>query len=109
MGSWVRIPAGSLYTEAVIVSVYLVSLIMFTLYILYSEKIDRYYVGYTNDIHRRLSEHNRFKGKFTDSGIPWKVVYTEQYISKIEAKNRERFIKRKKSKQFILELIKNSR
>ena len=82
---------------------------MFTLYILYSEKLDRYYVGFTNDIHRRLCEHNRIKGKFTDIGIPWKVVYTEQYISKTEAKKRETFIKRKKSKHYILELIKNSR
>ncbi len=81
---------------------------MFTVYILYSEKLDRYYVGYTNDLPRRLSEHNRIKGKYTDIGIPWKVMYTEQYNSKIEAQNRERFIKIKKSKQLILELIKTS-
>jgi putative endonuclease len=82
---------------------------MFTLYILNSEKLNRFYVGFTNDLPRRLSEHNRIKGKYTDIGIPWKAVYTEQYNSRIEAKNRERFIKRKKSKQLILELIKNSR
>ncbi|HPT22655.1 MAG TPA: GIY-YIG nuclease family protein [Bacteroidales bacterium] len=40
---------------------------MYTLYILYSESFDRFYVGYTNDIERRLSEHNRKKGKFTDA------------------------------------------
>jgi putative endonuclease len=82
---------------------------MFTLYILNSEKLNRFYVGYTNDLPRRLSEHNRIKGKYTDIGIPWKIVYTEQYDSRIEAKARERFIKSKKSKQFIIDLINISR
>ena len=58
---------------------------MYTLYILYSENIDRFYVGYTNDLQRRMSEHNRQKKKFTDKGIPWKIVYTEKYYSKKEA------------------------
>jgi putative endonuclease len=78
---------------------------MFTLYILYSNSLDRYYVGYTNSLDRRLSEHNRKKGKYTDNGIPWELVYTECYMTKKEAMQRERFIKSKKSKQFIVELI----
>ena len=82
---------------------------MYIFYILYSAKLDRYYVGYTNDIHRRLSEHNRIKGKYTDIGLPWILVYTEEYKSKKEAMNREKFIKSKKSKQFIIDLISNSR
>jgi putative endonuclease len=82
---------------------------MFTLYIQYSHKLDRYYVGYTNDLDRRLAEHNRKKGKFTDIGIPWIVVYTESYNSKELARERELFIKSRKSKSFIIELIKSSR
>jgi putative endonuclease len=78
---------------------------MFILYILYSEKLDRYYVGYTNDLERRISEHNRIKGKYTDVGIPWMIVYTEAYQDKKSAMNRERFIKSRKSKQFIIDLI----
>ena len=81
---------------------------MYTLYILYSENIDRFYVGYTNDLQRRMSEHNRQKKKFTDKGIPWKIVYTETYYSKNEAQSRESFIKRMKSRKFIIDLI-NSR
>ena len=50
---------------------------MYTLYILHSKTVDRYYVGFTNDIARRLTEHNRIKGKFTDVGIPWVLVYSE--------------------------------
>ena len=37
------------------------SLDMFIVYILYSNSIDKYYVGYTNDLERRLLEHNRKK------------------------------------------------
>jgi putative endonuclease len=82
---------------------------MFTVYILYSEKLNRYYVGYTNDIARRISEHNRPKGKYTDLGIPWKIAYTEEYKTSKEARARERFIKSKKSKQFISDLVLASR
>jgi putative endonuclease len=78
---------------------------MYTLYILHSKSFNRYYVGYTNDIARRLTEHNRIKGKFTDVGIPWILVYTESFASKKEAMDREKFIKSRKSKSFIRELI----
>ena len=78
---------------------------MYTVYILYSEKLNRYYVGYTNDIARRISEHNRPKGKYTDLGIPWKIVHSESYSTKKEAMQREKFIKSKKSKAFIISII----
>ena len=79
---------------------------MYVLYILYSERLDHYYVGYTNDIERRLSEHNRMKGKYTDRGIPWELVYTEEYELKEKAQERERTIKSRKSRLFIESLIK---
>ncbi len=81
---------------------------IFTVYILYSKVIDRYYVGYTNDLERRLTEHNRKKGKYTDSGIPWHFVYSETYSSKTEAMQREKFIKLKKSRTYIESLISSS-
>ena len=78
---------------------------MYTLYILHSKSVDRYYVGYTNNIVRRLSEHNRVKGKYTDIGIPWIIVYSECFATKKEAMKRERFIKGRKSKKFLIDLI----
>ena len=78
---------------------------MFTLYILYSKSIDKYYVGYTNDIVRRLSEHNRIKHKYTDAGIPWELVYSESFETKKLAMQREKFIKAQKSKKFIIDII----
>jgi len=81
---------------------------MFTVYILQSQSLNRYYVGFTNDLERRLSEHNRKKGKYTDAGIPWQLVYFETFSTKIEAMNREKFIKGKKSRAFIETLISSS-
>src|SRR5664280_1529752 len=47
---------------------------VFYVYILYSPKSDRYYVGHTNDIDRRLEEHNhpREAFKYTSKHLPWK-------------------------------------
>jgi putative endonuclease len=78
---------------------------MYSVYILYSRSFDRYYVGYTNNLGRRIDEHNRKKGKFTDAGIPWILLYTETYSNRKEARDREKYIKSKKSKSFITELI----
>ncbi len=80
----------------------------FFVYILYSESIDKYYVGYTNDLQRRLSEHNRIKGKYTDKGIPWKLVYTEHFSTKAEAQTREKQMKSKKSRKYIEWIIANN-
>ncbi|MFW5756114.1 MAG: GIY-YIG nuclease family protein [Tangfeifania sp.] len=80
---------------------------MYQLYILHSRKLNRYYVGFTNDLQRRLGEHNRKKGKYTDAGIPWELVYTETFDTKKAAMLREKFIKSRKSKTFIEALIQN--
>ena len=79
---------------------------MYKVYIIYSNSIDKYYVGYTSEIDRRINEHNRIKGKFTDRGIPWKIVYTENFKDKKEAMKREAEIKAKKSRRYIESLIK---
>ncbi|MDA3929666.1 MAG: GIY-YIG nuclease family protein [Prolixibacteraceae bacterium] len=81
---------------------------MYKVYILYSLKIDRYYIGYTNDIGRRLSEHNRRKGKYTDRGIPWELLHQEVYLSKELAQHRERYLKSQKSRKFIEDLLRLS-
>ena len=81
---------------------------MFIVYILFSKTLDRFYVGFTNDIERRLLEHNRKKGKYTDAGMPWVLVYHENYDLKSEAMIREKQIKLHKSKQYIISLISSS-
>ena len=66
--------------ELVLIPFFMLNKSMYTLYILHSKSLDKYYVGYINDLTRRLNEHNRIKGKFTDVGIPWVLVYKETYV-----------------------------
>ncbi|MDQ6756330.1 MAG: GIY-YIG nuclease family protein [Bacteroidota bacterium] len=75
------------------------------LYILYSEKLKKFYIGSTPDIDRRIIEHNRGKEKFTKTGVPWKLKYNEVFAELIDTGRRESFIKKQKSKRFIEKLI----
>jgi len=78
---------------------------MYFTYVLYSQRKDRYYVGYTSDLSSRLEKHNTGNSRSTKSGIPWKIKYYEEYSSKLDAMAREREIKKKKSRKYIEWLI----
>jgi len=77
-------------------------------YILYSKKTNRFYVGHTNDLDRRMKYHNSGYNTSTKSGVPWEIVYVEEYKSKQEAFHREQEIKKKKSRKYIEGLISHS-
>jgi putative endonuclease len=77
----------------------------FTLYILKSCKKNRYYVGHTNDLERRINEHNSGQTKSTKPYLPWKIVFRKEYENKSDAYFAEMFIKKKKSRSFIEKLI----
>jgi putative endonuclease len=68
----------------------------YQVYIIQSQKTHRYYIGITKDIKLRLRQHNTGKTRSTKSGIPWKVIKTEEYLSRQEAYKREKQIKRYK-------------
>ncbi|MFZ1371885.1 MAG: GIY-YIG nuclease family protein, partial [Ferruginibacter sp.] len=74
-------------------------------YILFSPNLNKYYVGSTPDIERRLIEHNRGKEKFTKTGIPWKLVYKEVFEDLKQARKREFQIKKMKSRKYVEMLI----
>ncbi len=78
---------------------------MYFIYILYSQKIDKYYVGCTENLEKRLEEHNAGLSNFTSKGTPWVRVYFEQLNSLSEARKREIEIKKKKSRKYIEFLI----
>ena len=81
----------------------------FIVYILRSESISGYYVGHTDDLSRRILQHNdsEYQGsKHTKRNKgPWTCVYAEQYNTRAEAMRREKEIKAKKSRQYIEFLI----
>ena len=81
---------------------------MFFCYILYSGKIDRYYVGVCADLEIRLERHNSGWGKYTKRGIPWKIVHFENFLTKSEALKRERQIKKMKSRKYIESILENA-
>ena len=78
---------------------------MFYFYILYSEKLDKFYIGYTSDLQDRLRKHNSNHKGFTGKVEDWDIVYSEEYTSKELAYARERQVKKWKSKVRIKELI----
>ena len=51
------------------------------------------YVGYTNNLKRRIDLHNSSKGAKFTRGRKWKLIYKEKYNSKKEAISREYYIK----------------
>jgi putative endonuclease len=81
---------------------------MYYVYILQSIKDQSFYIGYSKDPKARLEKHNRPHKGYTARKQPWEIFFIEQYQTKEEALQRERFIKKQKSKQFILNLKKES-
>ncbi len=74
-------------------------------YIIQSEHNGRYYVGISHDPKLRLQHHDDGWTRSTKGRGPWKVVYTEEFITKAFALRREREIKRMKSRKYIERLI----
>lgn len=66
---------------------------------------DRYYIGSTSDVHRRLLEHNSGSTKSTKPYMPWKLVYMEKYQQKSDATKREWHLKHPKGYLEKLEIV----
>ena len=62
-------------------------------YILYSAKFNRYYIGISQDSDKRLREHNNGIVQSTRPYKPWRIVYVEYYKTKQEARKREKYLK----------------
>lgn len=83
---------------------------MYYIYILFSQSANKFYVGQTSDVQRRLEEYNNpiVNSKFTAKFIPWEItVFFPVSDSRADAMKIEKFIKLQKSKKFILKLIEN--
>ena len=74
-------------------------------YILFSEKLNNYYVGSTSNINRRIEDHNRGKENFKSTGMPWSIAYSETFGNLADARRREFQIKKQKSRSYIERLI----
>lgn len=79
---------------------------MFTVYVLYSDEFKRTYTGLTNDLERRLKEHNSKQNKSTKAYAPWRVIYKEEIETRIKAREREKYLKSGIGRDFIKTIIK---
>ena len=66
---------------------------MYYVYVLKSKKDQNLYIGSTNDLERRLNEHNAGLVFSTKTRVPFDLVYYEAYKSETDARNREKNLK----------------
>ena len=74
---------------------------IFFVYIIYSPFLDKFYVGYTSDLEKRLLDHNTGISDFTSRTSDWEMKYTESFPDRQLAMKREKEIKKKKSRIYI--------
>ena len=65
---------------------------MITVYVLYSPSHGRFYRGITNDVERRLAEHNAAKVYATARYVPWIMILQEPFADHTSARAREKYL-----------------
>jgi len=66
---------------------------MFYTYMLKSLKYRKFYTGHTDNLERRLKEHNSGTTVYSQRHKPWKIVYYESFGSEEESIKREKYLK----------------
>ena len=76
-------------------------------YVLQSVKDSKFYTGFTQDLDKRLSEHNSGKVNSTKYRIPLELVYFEASKDIQDATHREKYLKTTYGKRYIKNRLKN--
>ncbi len=84
---------------------YLVTIMIFYVYVLQSLTCGIFYTGYTSDLQKRIERHNNSMNIYTKNREPWKLIYYEVYLSRSEAMKREKFLKTGKGREQIRHLL----
>jgi putative endonuclease len=74
---------------------------MFFVYILYSKIHNRIYIGMTENLELRLSQHNLGQNQSTKAYVPWIMVYNESFETRIQAREKEIKFKTSSGRRFI--------
>ena len=74
-------------------------------YVLISKKDGSTYVGYTNDINRRIKEHNNGNVESTRNKKPFELIYFEGYKNNKLSINREMYLKTGWGRNYIKKVI----
>ena len=75
---------------------------MYYVYLLHSQKIDKYYIGQTNNLEDRLIRHNGNRCRSTKNKGPWKLVGYKSCYTRYQAVQIERKLKALKKKDKLI-------
>ena len=75
---------------------------MYYVYLLKSDKVKRTYIGFTQNLRKRVDEHNSGRVSSTKAYIPYSLVYYEAYKDEFDARRREIELKTKSQQKEIL-------
>ncbi len=80
---------------------------VYTVYVLKSLSTGKLYTGQTDDIKRRLYEHQTGTGpvRYTKGRGPWILVYSEEYPERSQAMKREKYLKTGVGRDFLRNII----
>ncbi|MBI2031066.1 MAG: GIY-YIG nuclease family protein [Candidatus Levybacteria bacterium] len=82
--------------------------VRYYVYILYSLKDNKFYIGFTNNLKKRLSEHGGGNVEATKNRLPVKLIHYEYFINRADAEARERFLKSGYGRKQFKEILKNT-
>ena len=74
---------------------------MYFVYTLYSKRLDRLYIGQTQNLDKRVNEHRNGLSKFTSRTSDWELIYSENCETRRQAMKRERQLKSHKGRDFL--------
>ncbi len=74
---------------------------MYFVYAIKSVNRNYIYAGLTNDIERRVAEHNAGKNKTTKPYRPFKLIYSESFSTRVEARKKEKYLKSGIGKEYL--------
>jgi len=77
----------------------------FKVYILKSQNSEKYYIGSTQDLEKRIEFHNSKRARWTKRYQPWDLKYFEEFDTRSEAVRRERFLKSLKNTKGFLNSV----
>ena len=77
---------------------------MITVYAIKSLNKNYIYVGMSNNVHRRLIEHNNGENRSTKAYLPFSLIFQEEFENRILARQKEKYLKSGVGKEFLRSL-----
>lgn len=80
---------------------------MYHVYILLSLKDNKFYIGFSANLNKRLKNHQNGDVKSTRNRRPLRLIFYEAHLNKYDALKRERYFKTNKGKTTLRQMLKN--